>query len=239
MTDSNATSSDATDSTQSDSNATDSNENDSDRTDSDTPGRSRSSGEIREPASEQGQAGSSGKEEGAGGTNPHRRITGEEWARLRAPFSMAAYVVDVRATAQPVGEGGPQKAVVDLTLRAQAVLDRLDNVLGPGGYSCRFEPATQAGRTAVYCHLRVGGVSRSGIGARSKLRIARKAALAGAARAFGIGQTGRGAGPMLTDYTTDHVFPEGTRDQVESRSERSFWTPTGDPPEEYLAEVGQ
>jgi hypothetical protein len=116
--------------------------------------------------------------------------------------------------------------VIDLRLPAEVIRDRLDWVLGPGRYSYRFEPGPQAGgRRSVFCHLRIGGAARTGTGTYSKLWTAQRIALADAAVAFGIGASGRAAGPVAAEKERRTVVPDPVLEALEEQARPSPWTP--------------
>lgn len=165
-------------------------------------------------------------------------LTSEEWERLRAPFSRHAYVVESRATgrveanlpvdARPAGGevSDSNKSVVNLRLRKRAIRDRLDRVLGPGRYSYCFEPGPETGGTfLLFCDLRIGSATRTGVGSGSALRKAVRVALAEAAIGFGIGASGPVAGPILSDRESQHKLPRSILDALEQREEPSRWAP--------------
>lgn len=172
-------------------------------------------------------------------TNPGAP-TEEEWQRLRAPFSRNAYIVKPRAsgrteTALPVEgrdreEGSyadtTKRAVADLQVRARAIRDRLDLVLGPHRYSYRLEPVPgESAEQSVFCHLQIGPASRTGIGTDSSHRSAQKDALADAALAFGIGASGQVAGPVITGQKSHYEVPSSVLDALETQNSPSFWAP--------------
>ena len=151
-------------------------------------------------------------------------VTDEEWKRLRAPFTVRAYDA-VPRTQVPTPEGDRTKAVVDLMLRRVAIQDRLDTVLGPGRYGYHMELAS--GPETVRCILQVGTVSRAGLGKDQSLRSAQGIALARAAKGFGIGQSGRAAGPVLAYVNNRYEIPKETTRRIEGRDDPSDWTPEG------------
>jgi len=171
---------------------------------------------------------------------PHQRppyhdpLTDEEWDRLRAPFAWEAYVIKTRAAGRTpghlTGEDGPHPTVIDLYLRTEAIRDRLDWVLGPGRYSYRFETGPRdGGRQSLFCHLRIGGAVRTGTGTYSTLRTARKLALASAAAAFGIGTSGRSAGPVAAEKELRNEVPDPVLEALEEKTRPSPWTPEETP----------
>jgi len=173
-------------------------------------------------------------------TATNTQVTKEEWERLRAPFSRGAYIVNSRAvgnteSALPVeGEGQKEAAqigrsrgvIADLRVAALAIRDRLDLVLGPERYSYRLEPVPdESAERSVFCHLRIGTASRTGIGTDSSYRNARKNALADAAVAFGIGASGKAAGPILVGRESSYDVPSSILETLETRVAPSLWAP--------------
>ena len=156
------------------------------------------------------------------GGRPLETVTGEEWRRLRAPFAVRAYDCVSRAEI-PTPEGDRREAVVDLVLRAVPIRGRLDTVLGPGRYAYHMRLSSEP-RT-VRCDLRIGGASRSGIGRAGSLRSAQQIALARAAKGFGIGQSGRAAGPIVAEVNNRYSIPSETARRVERREGPEDWAP--------------
>lgn len=209
------------------------------------------SGKEQSPREEGAGPGAKEVASGAGGLAAEREVTSREWRRLRAPFSREAYVVGSRATGRTAanlplgayseesqpnesqsgsGGGSPNEtrnqAVVDLWLRAEAIRDRLDLVLGPGRYGYRLEAGPEAGGTfSMRCHLRIGPGRRTGIGTGRSLQQAGKVALASAAEAFGMGASGKIAGPLVADSESWHQLPGPVLERLERREELSSWAP--------------
>lgn len=165
---------------------------------------------------------------------PHPLVSADEWDQLRAPFSREAYIVDSRAVGYAPehlpGESAEDPlhpSVIDLRLRPEAVRDRLDLVVGPDRWSHRFEPGRRdgGGNQSVFCHLRIGSASRSGIGTSPSLRVAHRAALASAAEAFGIGASGLATGPMAAEKEVRHEVPDPVLEALEKRADPSRWAP--------------
>jgi hypothetical protein len=174
------------------------------------------------------------KNNGENRLGPHPLVSADEWDRLRAPFSREAYVVDSRAVGYAPehlpGENAGEAlhpSVIDLRLRPEAVRDRLDLVVGPDRWSYRFEPGRRdgGGNQSVFCHLRIGSASRSGIGTSPSLRVAHRAALASAAVAFGIGASGLATGPMAAEKEVRHEVPDPVLEALEKRADPSRWAP--------------
>lgn len=164
-------------------------------------------------------------------------LTAQEWKLLRAPFSRHAYVVDSRAAGRKpehfAGEDDLYTTVIDLHLRAEAIRGRLDWVIGPGRYSYRCEPGPQeGGQRSVFCHFQLGDATRTGTGTGSSLKTARRIALAEAAAAFGIGASGRIAGPVTAERKMWNQVPDSILDTLEDRSGPEFWGPGDSPPED-------
>ena len=203
-----------------------SDDGDSDDGDSDT--RSSADNFSSESAAAEG-----GRPDGSEAT-----LTPEAWDRLRAPFSRHAYIVKSRATGRgesnlPVDsrpgngkEDGSNRTVVDLRLRPEAIRDRLDRVLSPDRYSYRFEPGPETGgKFAMFCHLRVGPATRTGIGTDTGSRKAGRVALAEAALAFGIGASGQISGPVLAGHHSRYELSEPVLEALEQEQKPARWTP--------------
>jgi len=160
----------------------------------------------------------------SGGDRPAEvgTVTAEEWQRLRAPFALKAYDCFPRALI-PTPEGEQKESVVDLLLRRAPIRDRLDTVLGPGRYAYDMELASEP--RLVRCDLQIGAASRTGLGEGKTLRSAQQIALARAAKGFGIGQTGRAAGPVLAYVQNRYQVPNDTTRRLERRDEPTDWTP--------------
>jgi len=171
--------------------------------------------------SDQSESDHSGGDWSPGG-RPLETVTSEEWRRLRAPFAVRAYDCVSRAEI-PTPEGDRREAVVDLVLRAVPIRGRLDTVLGPGRYAYHMRLSSEP-RT-VRCDLRIGGASRSGIGRAGSLRSAQQIALARAAKGFGIGQSGRAAGPIVAEVNNRYSIPSETARRVERREGPEDWAP--------------
>ena len=124
--------------------------------------------------------------------DPGPALSTAVWERLRAPFRFDDLIfVDVLVDAhQGLGTARP-------TLRVAALLERLDHVLGPGGWDVDFEGATgRAAGHAVRCRLRVGAVRRAGLAEAPDIATAVADALRQAAALFGIGR-GLGGSDVL------------------------------------------
>lgn len=125
------------------------------------------------------------------------------------------------------------QAVVDLRLRPEAIRDRLDLILSPGRYGYRLEPGPEAGGTfSMRCHLRIGPGRRTGVGTGRSPQEAGRVALASAAKAFGMGATGKVAGPVVADRESWHRLPGPVLERLEQEEEPAPWTPGGEPLEE-------
>ncbi|MFB6232157.1 MAG: hypothetical protein ABEL04_13485 [Salinibacter sp.] len=203
-----------------------------DSSNTDSSGKS-APGKGEKPGEGQPPAGPDGPPPAEKSPESEKPLTAEEWARLRAPFSWNAYIVDHRAIGHaPRHLGGRAEgddrhpAVVDLRLRPEAIRDRLDRVLGPERWSYRLEVGPQAGgHYSLLCHLQVGPARRTGPGAGSTMRTARRIALAGAALAFGIGASGRSAGPIEAEIELRNEVPDRVLEALEQETEPSRWTP--------------
>jgi hypothetical protein len=191
-----------------------------------------------------GPSGPRGTKNPAGQNRParaERSVAPEEWRRLRAPFSRDAYVVESRATGRSAAnlpleayseEGDKNddtnKSVVDLRLRPEAIRDRLDLAVGPGRYAYRFESGIEAGGTfSMLCYLRVGPATRTGVGTGSSPQTAGHVALASAASAFGMGTSGKIAGPIVAKRESRYELPTPVLEALERQEEPSPWTPEG------------
>lgn len=195
-----------------------------------------SSPESSSPDQSAKTGGAPGGPGSAGGGDPGGPVTSEEWSRLRAPFSQEAYVTVGRATGRTAenlaGRDNSEQAVVDLHPRPRAIRDRLDLVLGPGRYSYRMEAGPEgasagysSGPCSMFCHLRIGGVARTGSGTGSRLGVAGAVALARAAAAFGIGASGQVTGPVVVQQNAPTRGPIQIREILEQRDEPSLWAP--------------
>jgi hypothetical protein len=78
-----------------------------------------------------------------------------DWARLSAPFPPSA-----RAWALQALSPDRQRALVAPRLSAASVRARLDDTVGPEGWSCQLLPL---GESALVCNLTVEGVTRSAV----------------------------------------------------------------------------
>jgi hypothetical protein len=118
------------------------------------------------------------------------------------------------------------QVVADLRLGAEAIRDRLDLVLGPERYSSRLEPVPDEGaKRSVLCHLQIGIANRTGIGTGFSYRSAQKVALANAALAFGIGKSGKTAGPIVAGRGHRFDVPASILEALETEEDPSLWTP--------------
>lgn len=159
-------------------------------------------------------------------SGPDAPLTDAQWRRLRAPFSRKAY----EAWPEHGAERG-SKAVVRLWLHPQTVEERLDLVVGPGGYSFTYRVVEGAHQPSVLGRLTLGGATRSGVGTGSRLLYAAEEALVVAARGFGIGREGPLLGGVLTDMEHRFHVPDEKNKQLETAEEPTLWTPEGWTPE--------
>ena len=114
------------------------------------------------------------------------------WDRLRAPFTFGDLLV-ADLLVDPFRGGGTGRP----TLRVGALVDRLDDVLGPEGWDA---DVSASGR-AVRCRLRIGSACRTGLAEAADPGTAVADALRQAAALFGIG---RGlAGTDVLAFATD------------------------------------
>jgi hypothetical protein len=195
-------------------------------------------GNSNTPSSASNSSSESAAADGGRPAGSESTLMPEEWGRLRAPFSRHAYIVKSRATGRgeanlPVDsrsgngkEDGSNRTVVDLRLRPEAIRDRLDRVLSPDRYSYRFEPGPESGGMfAMFCHLRIGSATRTGIGTDTRSRKAGRLALAEAALAFGIGASGQISGPVLADHHSRYKLSEPILEALEQEQRPARWAP--------------
>lgn len=157
----------------------------------------------------------------AGGAGTPSEITPEEWDELRAPFAAWAYRRDFHVRAHH-----GTKAVIRLPLRRNALVDRLERVLGPGRYSFTFRMVSGTDWPTVRCHLYLGDAVRSGFGEDPRVRYAADDALVDAARAFGIGQAGDRAGRRVVDLDFHVHLPDEIKEELEAPYEPGSWAPS-------------
>lgn len=115
------------------------------------------------------------------------------------------------------------KTIVEFRLHPKVLIDRLDAVLGPGGYALDFELLPARDEKVARCRLRIGGASRAGVGTSSEWPFAAGTAQVRAAQRFGIGTEGPDAGPIVADLEHRIDVPEEVRARLESRRETSRW----------------
>ena len=150
-------------------------------------------------------------------------MTDMDWKAIQAAF--AARFDDSEHKQRP-GRGGRSFTYVD----ARAVQDRLDAVVGPGGWSIRFEVVDQA-QGSVKCALTVLGVTKEDFGypnngeeSDEPLKQAASDALKRAGCQFGIGR-------YLWQSSAGQRPPQQTGNRpAETFAERVF-TPPARPPE--------
>jgi hypothetical protein len=105
-------------------------------------------------------------------------------AELLRPFAAEAVEFMVQATVGG-GNGRPERALVVPYLQKVAVSERLDLVVGPGGWQATYTPV---GAEALLCRLELCGFVRESHG-QGRDRWAQEAnALKRAAREFGLGR---------------------------------------------------
>jgi len=118
------------------------------------------------------------------------------WEALAEPFTPEAitYTTSTLNTDKT-------HAIVEFMPKYWAVIDRLNDVLGPSGYSYRLETSHDGRR--VTCHLQIGGVWRTGFD-YPKLRVPQGyAALVLAAQRFHIGWQAQFTGRVLVELPID------------------------------------
>ncbi|MCS7059458.1 MAG: Rad52/Rad22 family DNA repair protein [Meiothermus sp.] len=110
----------------------------------------------------------------------------ELWQMLGEPFPPE----DLSWRVEAVSKDG-KRVLLARCVDVQAVLDRLDEVLGPQGWQDHYEllqvPGV-GGRYAVKCRLTIQGVSKEDVGEGESLQAAFADALRQAALKFGVGR---------------------------------------------------
>jgi hypothetical protein len=157
-------------------------------------------------------------------------VSMSEWERLRAPFALEAYYLQPRAVTPAAKARGDHRAIVDAVLRAEAVYDRLDSVLGPARYSLQMRPHLEGGQPVVSCHIQIETASRVGLAQASRLDSAREIAVARAAAGFGIGRREPDAGPVLAKRDHGYSLPDEFQDKLEQREDPLDWSPEASKP---------
>ncbi|RIH88049.1 Single-stranded DNA-binding protein DdrA [Meiothermus luteus] len=110
----------------------------------------------------------------------------ELWQMLGDPFPPE----DLGWRVEAVSKDG-KRVLLARCVDAQAVMDRLDEVVGPQGWQDRYEllqAPGAGGRYAVKCRLTIQGVSKEDVGEGESLQAAFADALRQAALKFGVGR---------------------------------------------------
>ncbi len=107
-----------------------------------------------------------------------------------APMDAASW----DALHEPLDERGTEPPALE------RLFDRLDEVWGPGGWSCRYQIAAVE-PAAVVCTLELGGAAKSGVGTGATLEEAASRAFRHAAAQAGLGRdlTATAATPETPD----------------------------------------
>lgn len=116
----------------------------------------------------------------------------ETWEELRKPFPDGAVIYHNRGR---VVRGW--RIVAEAMPDPERLLERLDRVLGIGGYSYWHEVVPGGSAHTATCHLQIGGAVRSGVYADSNPEKAAALALVRAAQAFHIGWQARAVGQFV------------------------------------------
>ncbi len=130
------------------------------------------------------------------------------WAALSRPFSFDTIHIKVLTTNQDKTRG-----LIVPFVDARAVMDRLDEVVGPGGWSDSYSPLENG---AVRCSLRVGKATKEDVGQGEDAKSAFSDALKRAAVKFGVGRSLYGACKVWADLDQRGriAFPEEIKQQV-------------------------
>ncbi|RDI96561.1 DNA repair protein Rad52 [Meiothermus sp. QL-1] len=107
----------------------------------------------------------------------------EVWAMLCEPFAEEALGWRIEGFSRD-----RKRALVARCATVEAVLERLDEVVGPQGWQDSYELLPSKERHAVKCRLTILGVSKEALGEGETLQAAFADALRQAAAKFGIGR---------------------------------------------------
>lgn len=112
----------------------------------------------------------------------------EKYAKLAQPFDLSEIQLKVQATNKDRTRG-----MVVAYIDARAVIDRLDEVVGPEGWHDTYEVLTNTTQDGVrlvevLCRLTVGDVYKEDVGEGDSMKAAFSDALKRAAVKFGIGR---------------------------------------------------
>ena len=152
---------------------------------------------------------------GTGGANP-RALAPDAWERLRRPFRFdEVELVDIRVDA------GARRGTATPVATTDALLARLDEVVGPGGWSVRFDPAGGSHTATAKATVAIAGFDgaiRDGFGHGPSLQAACGAALRTALRLFGIGRGLHGEATLAVDVDDAGAIlnAESLRDAMEA-----------------------
>lgn len=155
-------------------------------------------------------------------SNPHAPLPAQIWKRLTAPFSRAAHtIIGLQQTTDSTS------TIAQVVLRREAIEDRLDAVLGRGGYAFVLEPLAGPDGPGLLCHLIIGGTVRSGIGHDKDLQEACEMAFRRAAAAFGIGRAADRMPTQTADVDLDLSLedPDAVTKCLHTSTEPALWTP--------------
>ncbi len=108
----------------------------------------------------------------------------DAWLALAEPFPESEIQWRVEAVSKD-----KKRALVVPYVDARAVLDRLDEAVGPGGWFDAYQPLVlEKGAYQVKCRLTVLGVTKEDVGEGESLKAAFSDALKRAAVKFGVGR---------------------------------------------------
>jgi len=112
----------------------------------------------------------------------------EKYAKLAQPFDLSEVQLKVQATNKDRTRG-----MVVAYIDARAVIDRLDDVVGPDGWHDSYEVLTNTTQDGVrvvevLCRLTIGEATKEDVGEGDSMKAAFSDALKRAAVKFGIGR---------------------------------------------------
>lgn len=138
----------------------------------------------------------------------------DTWAALSRPFSLNDIHIKVLTTNREKTRG-----LVVPYIDARAVMDRLDKVVGPGGWSDSYTPLDGG---AVRCSLRIGKAIKEDVGQGDDAKAAFSDALKRAAVKFGVGRHLYDAEKVWTDLNERGQItkPDETKHRVMSALSR-------------------
>lgn len=163
-------------------------------------------------------------------------MNSEVWNKLAEPFPAGEVQWRVEALSKD-----KRRAMVVPYVDARTVLDRLDEVLGPSGWSDGYEVlATKEGEYAVRCRLSVLDIAKEDVGEGDSLKAAFSDALKRAAVKFGIGRYLYRMDKQWVDHDPDSgrfKVPElDGREAGSGRPEAPFSPPRSQPPAQARTE---